>query len=203
MADSPLKDWYEILQVSPRADHDTIERVFRYLANRFHPDNRETGDVDRFTEIVDAYEVLSSATKRVKYDLTYESVRETRWKLFNGDGVRDNVGADARLRIALLSILYVVRRNNPGEPGVGTMELERLLQCPEPVIRFHVWYLRENAWITRLETGYVAITAMGVDKLFELGGPGQAEATMIERGNVRTPPSQRARLTTDSTDQND
>jgi len=202
MADSALKDWYEVLQVSPRADHETIERVFRYLANRFHPDNRETGDVDRFTEIVAAYEVLSSAAKRVKYDLSYETVREARWKLFNHESVDDNVGTDARIRVALLSILYVVRRNNPGEPGVGTMELERLLQCPEQVIRFHVWYLRENAWISRLETGYVAITALGVDKLFELGGPDQAESPLIQRGNVHTPRKQRAifGVKTDPTD---
>ena len=194
MADSALKDYYEILQISPRADRDTIERVFRYLANRFHPDNRETGDVDRFTEIVDAYEVLSSASKRAKYDLNYETVREARWKLFNHESVRDNVGVDGRLRVALLSILYVVRRNNPAEPGVGTMELERLLQCPEPVIRFHVWYLRENEWITRLDTGYVAITARGVDKLFELGGPAEAESPLIQRGNLHTPRTQRAIL---------
>src|SRR6185503_4673008 len=151
-----LQDFYEILQVSPRADRDTIERVFRYLANRFHPDNRETGDVERFTEIVDAYEVLSSAAKRAKYDLRYESVRESRWKMFSQETAVSNVESDSGLRIALLSILYIVRRNNPSEPGVGTMELERLLECPEPVIRFHCWYLKENNWIARLDTGYMA-----------------------------------------------
>ena len=86
MPDSPLKDYYEILQVSPRADRDTIERVFRYLANRFHPDNRETGDAERFREIVDAYELLSSAAKRAQYDLSYERVREARWRMFRTGG---------------------------------------------------------------------------------------------------------------------
>ena len=187
MSNSELKDHYEILQVSPRADRDTIERVFRYLANRFHPDNRETGDVERFTELVDAYDVLSSAAKRAKYDLRYESVRESRWKMFNHETAAENVDNDARLRVALMSILYIVRRNNPAEPGVGTMELERLLECPEAVLKFHTWYLKENHWIARLETGYLAITALGVDKLFELGGPGQATVPMIRRGNMHTP----------------
>lgn len=194
MTNSDLKDHYEILQVSPRADRDTIERVFRYLANRFHPDNRETGDVERFTEIVDAYEVLSSAVKRTQYDLKYESVREARWKLFSHESAAENVDNDARLRVALMSILYIVRRNNPAEPGVGTMELERLLECPEAVLRFHTWYLKENQWISRLETGYLAITALGVDKLFELGGPGQDDVPMIRRGNMTTPRNQRAIL---------
>ena len=182
-----MKDYYEVLQVSPRADRDTIERVFRYLANRFHPDNRETGDAERFSEIVDAYELLSSAAKRAQYDLSYERVREARWRMFSQDSVENDVIADGRIRVAIMSILYIVRRNNPGEPGVGAVELERLLECPEPVVKFHCWYLRENNWITRLETGTFGITAQGVDRLFELGGPAQAHPQLIRRGNMHTP----------------
>ena len=192
MADSGLKDHYEVLQVSPRADRDMIERVFRYLANRFHPDNRETGDRDRFTEIVEAYDVLSSAVKRAQYDLSYETVREKRWKLFSQETTEDDVATDLRIRLAILSIMYIVRRNNPGEPGVGIMELERLLECPEPVLKFHSWYLKENQWIARLETGMLAITATGIDRLFELGGPSNSTPQEIRRGNMHTPRSQRA-----------
>ena len=194
MPTSDVADYYEILQISPRADRDTIERVFRYLANRFHPDNRETGNAERFTELVDAYEVLSSAAKRAKYDLGYETVRETRWKMFSQDSATDNVSVDTRIRHALMTILYIVRRNNPAEPGVGAMELERLLECPESVLKFHTWYLKENAWICRLDTGYMAITALGVDKLFELGGPAQSNVGLIRRSNMHTPRTQRALL---------
>lgn len=194
MADSALKDHYEVLQVSPRADRDTIERVFRYLANRFHPDNRETGDGDRFSEIVEAYDVLSSAAKRAQYDLSYQSVREKRWTLFSQETADDDVATDVRIRLAILSIMYIVRRNNPSEPGVGIMELERLLECPEPVLKFHSWYLKENNWIARLETGMLAITATGIDRLFELGGPAHSSDQMIRRGNMHTPRTQRALL---------
>src|ERR1041384_5814224 len=122
MPDLAEKDYYEILQVSPRADRDTIERVFRYLANRFHPDNRETGNAERFAEIVDAYEILSSAAKRAKYDLTYESVREARWRVYNSAATALGVGADCAFRHAIMSILYTARRNNPSQPGVGGAE---------------------------------------------------------------------------------
>ena len=37
------EDYYEILQLSPNADPDTIQRVYRMTAQRFHPDNAETG----------------------------------------------------------------------------------------------------------------------------------------------------------------
>ena len=36
-------DYYEDLQVSPNADQETIERVYRLLAKRYHPDNHLTG----------------------------------------------------------------------------------------------------------------------------------------------------------------
>jgi len=70
-----------------------------------------------------------------------------------------------------LSLLYVARRNNLREPGLGIVELERVLGCAASILEFHMWYLRENRWVERLQTGHLAITACGVDKLFELGGP--------------------------------
>ena len=44
MANNNGADYYEVLQVSPNADLDTIHRVYRLLAQRFHPDNRESGN---------------------------------------------------------------------------------------------------------------------------------------------------------------
>ena len=57
-----LPDHYETLQISPNADPDTIHRVYRLLAQRFHPDNQETGDTARFRQITEAYyqEILAA-----------------------------------------------------------------------------------------------------------------------------------------------
>ena len=59
MRSTESQDHYEVLQVSPRADQDTIQRVFRHLAKRFHPDNAESGDATRFKLIVEAHQILS------------------------------------------------------------------------------------------------------------------------------------------------
>jgi curved DNA-binding protein len=179
-----LPDYYEVLQVSPRADRDTIERVFRFLAKRYHPDNHETGNADRFRELVDAYRVLSEPESRAKYDAYYEGAREKQWRIFGQESAATDIDADGRLRLAALTILYIARRNMPDEPGVGVVELERLLGCPENVMQFHMWYLRENGWIERLESGHFAITAMGVDRLFELGGPARTEPHLLTRGDT-------------------
>ena len=51
-------DYYEVLQVSQNAEPETIHRVYRIMAARFHPDNRKTGDSERFLLFNEAYEVL-------------------------------------------------------------------------------------------------------------------------------------------------
>ena len=167
MAVPDATDHYEILQLSPRADQATIQRVFRLLAKRFHPDNHESGDADRFKQLMEAFRVLSNPIRRAEYDARYEERREARWRVFDQTSATNDVAADRRLRDAVLSLLYTARRNDPDQPGVGMLDLERLLGCPEQHMKFHIWYLKENSWIQRLESGMLAITATGVDRVLE------------------------------------
>ena len=182
MADSENEDHYEVLQVSPRADHETIQRVFRHLAKRFHPDNTDSGDPERFKVVMEAFRVLSQPKLRAKYDTAYEQVRETRWRIFDQETSANDVAADRRVRVAALSLLYAARRNDPDRPGIGVVELERLLGCPEEHMKFHLWYLRENGWIQRTESGAFAITATGVDRVLDLGGPAKQGLPLLEPG---------------------
>jgi len=63
------KDYYETLGVSRNASRDEIQRVYRKLARKYHPDlNKKAGSEDKFKEINEAYEVLKDPEKRKKYD---------------------------------------------------------------------------------------------------------------------------------------
>src|SRR5687767_10856855 len=65
-----FKDYYEVLGVSRTASDDEIKKAFRKLARQYHPDvakDKKTAE-QRFKEINEAYEVLSDAAKRKKYD---------------------------------------------------------------------------------------------------------------------------------------
>src|SRR6185295_15191062 len=64
-------DFYELMQISPNAELDTIQRVYRMLVVRYHPDNPHTGDVDKFLLLKQAYETLCDAQRRAIYDLQY------------------------------------------------------------------------------------------------------------------------------------
>ena len=55
MSENGFVDYYELLQVSSNADIDTIERVFRHLAKKLHPDNKETADSEKFQQVVEAH----------------------------------------------------------------------------------------------------------------------------------------------------
>jgi hypothetical protein len=75
-------DYYEMLQLSQNADFETIERVYRFLARRYHPDTPPTGDAEKFKMIVESYSVLSDPEKRAGYDVEYERSRGREWKVF-------------------------------------------------------------------------------------------------------------------------
>jgi curved DNA-binding protein len=64
-----FKDYYQILGVARDASPDTVQKAYKKLARKLHPDvNKEAGAEDRFKELGEAYEVLKDKDKRAKYD---------------------------------------------------------------------------------------------------------------------------------------
>jgi curved DNA-binding protein CbpA len=165
LAETTFIDLYEVLQLSPNATAETVERVYRMLAKRFHPDNQDTGDAVRFAQIQQAYDTLTTPASRAAYDVKYDENRAITWKVFGRESAGDHRAEDRRLFHAILSLLYIARRRDPYNGGLGSVTMEKLLACPSQHLEFPIWYLKERGWIERLESGLFAITADGVDKI--------------------------------------
>lgn len=161
----PFADHYEALQLSPNATEETVERVYRLLAKRYHPDNQTTGDAQKFSSVLLAYEVLSNPTARAAYDAKYDEYRSNQWKIFDQRSASDGREEDRRIHHGILSLLYVARRRDPRAGGLGIVFLEKMLGCPQQHLEFPVWYLKQHGWIELTENGQLAITVTGVDKL--------------------------------------
>jgi curved DNA-binding protein CbpA len=173
-------DYYEILEISPNANTGTIERLFRYLAQRYHPDNPETGDRLRFDLIMEAHDTLRDPVSRARYDIQRKNHLGDRAKLVEDAGDGRGVELDVIMQKKLLLLLYTKRRRNMKDPGIGEIELEMLLNCPAEHLEFHVWYLKEKRWIRRNENGTLAITVDGIDKV-NAGSSRAADQLLLER----------------------
>lgn len=156
-------DLYDVLQLSSKADSDTIHRVYRILAQRYHPDNAGTGNEAMFKQLLHAYEQLSDPVRRASYDAQTGGRKSTRLELFGNWKESTGVTAERRKRQGLLAGLYHRRVREPNQASMTIRELEEMLGCPREHLEFGLWYLRENGCISRSDRGRIEITAKGVD----------------------------------------
>ncbi|GAA1824510.1 DnaJ domain-containing protein [Planosporangium flavigriseum] len=91
------RDYYEILGVPRDASQSDIQRAYRQLARRNHPDvNKNPGAEERFKEITEAYDVLSDPSKRKRYDQFGHQWRQVPEDFETaGAGFRQRAGAGA------------------------------------------------------------------------------------------------------------
>ena len=157
-------DHYETLQIGLKADLQTVHRVFRIMALRFHPDNPETGDVEQFLRMKRAYAVLSDPERRAEYDAMLEKKRgEGPRPVFELKDFVTGVEAEANRRLGVLCLLYHKRQTNPDSPGISLLDLEKEMGFPREYLSFTLWYLRAKDFVTVADNSDYALTAPGAD----------------------------------------
>jgi curved DNA-binding protein len=163
MENSAFIDYYELMQISPHAELETIHRVYKMLANRLHPDNPQTGDTERFMLLNRAYETLADPTLRAAYDVAYQSRRLEPISVFNLREFALGIDGESNRRMGMLCLLYSRRRANPEAGGISLLEFENLMSSAREHLMFTLWYLREKGMIRQIEGSDFIITAVGAD----------------------------------------
>ena len=156
-------DFYEFLQISPNADPETIHRVYRFLAARFHPDNPESGDPEKFFLLKAAYDVLSDPMLRAQYDVKREVTPAENAPLSSSVDFMDDLKGELNRRLAVLAVLYYRRRTNPYSPEVSLAEIEKRMGFPRDYLDFTTWYLTKKGFISKADNSDFTLTADGVD----------------------------------------
>lgn len=76
-----MKNYYDELEISKNASKEVIEKVYKVLAKKYHPDTTKEIDKiaaeEKFKIISEAYEILSNDEKRKKYDLELQQSNPT------------------------------------------------------------------------------------------------------------------------------
>ena len=160
MQNQTSQDHYDILQVSRNASQDIIEKMFRFLATKHHPD--AGGDKQQFNKMIEAFEVLRDVDARRMYDLELKSETQEISRLMENS---KQAGPDAAIRHELLCLFYARRREQGVSAALGDVAIERALKLSKDVLEFHLWYFKEKGWIARCEGGGYAITVEGVDQI--------------------------------------
>jgi molecular chaperone DnaJ len=114
-----MRDYYEVLGVSPDAGADEIKRAYRQLARRYHPDISGDDRGAMFLEVSRAYEVLRDPARRRSYN-----ARRTR----HDDWMADEVAIDFP---SVSSVLDQMRQSFFGEGPGATLTAEIVLSGAE------------------------------------------------------------------------
>lgn len=166
MPTDQIPDYYEILQISSTAEPETVHRVYRLLAQRFHPDNTDTGNDAQFRTLTEAYQVLSDPERRARYDVHHARMSQDRWRLVStGARAENDFEAEQQTRLTILEVLYTRRRLEPESAGLSPLDLERLIGRAREQLEFTFWYLIQKKFVVRSDSSMLTITADGVEHL--------------------------------------
>ena len=182
-------DYYELMQISPNAEYETIQRVYRMLAARYHPDNLETNDTAKFVLLTKAYKTLSDPETRAEYDVQYQMRNSEPIDVFELREFAAGIDGESNRRMGILCLLYSRRRTNPDRAGLSLLEFESLMAMPREHLMFTLWYLRDKHYVVQDDASNYLITGGGVDYVEEHLGKHETLYRLLraaEHGTSRT-----------------
>jgi curved DNA-binding protein CbpA len=160
-----FQDHYSVLGIEPKADSETIQSAYAKLAQKYFPNNPETGNAEMFEAINHAYETLSDPQLRATFDKLKGVNQDTSGPKFSGEAFFDALGREALLRSAILCVLYDRRRTKPSAPSLSMRHLESIVEATETELSSAMWYLKQRGLVASDDKSSLQITVDGMDFL--------------------------------------
>jgi len=159
-----FQDHYAVLGIDPTADGERLSAAYAKLAEKYHPNNPDTGDREKFDAVNMAYEVLSDPALRKEFD-KLKGLDQGEEPKFTGVGFFEALGRENNLRVAVLCVLYDRRRTKPSRPSLSMRQLESTLQATEEELNFALWYLKKRSYVGQDDKSSLLINVEGMDFL--------------------------------------
>lgn len=124
--------YYERLGVPTGASESEIKAAYRRLALQFHPDSGQPGDVERFREVQEAYEILSDPERRRHYDGARSHAVPVSWT----GGFEEPIPAFREVfarppRVAPVELEIVLSEREAARGGEAVLEVAKDVDCGE------------------------------------------------------------------------
>jgi curved DNA-binding protein CbpA len=183
---SPFVNCYEVLGVAPDVSDETLRRVFHIVAGRYHPDNKDSGNLDRFLKIKSAFELLSDPQRRKEFDQELQRHSKEPMPVFLNRTFADGVEGEHNRRLGMLCLLYNQRKLNPISPGLSVLQLEHLMFMPREHLEFAVWYLKQKKLIQMDDRSSLIVTSEGIDYVEENLPREETVRKLLQPGSAET-----------------
>jgi curved DNA-binding protein CbpA len=137
------------------------------LAQRYHPDNADTGNSELFVQLTEAFQALSDPERRAAYDARHSSDRKLRWKIFDQAEVATGPDVEKRKRQGILALLYATTVKDPERASMTVHSFEEMLGCPREHLEAALWYLKGKGYVQRSDGGRYTLTVHGFEEAEE------------------------------------
>jgi curved DNA-binding protein CbpA len=184
-----FQDHYEVLGIDAKSSTETVQQAYSKAAQKYHPNNPDTGDAEKFQAVNLAYEVLSDPMLRREFDKLKGIGEESGAPKFTGLPFFEALGRETGLRTALLCVLYDRRRTKPFTPSLSMRHLENIISATEEEMSFALWYLKQRGLAATDDKSSLQITVEGMDFLESNRPSPEVVMRFIKPGGMATTPA--------------
>ena len=172
------KNYYDILQVNKNASPEVIEKVYKLLAKKYHPDLQNSENKQQsekiLKEINEAYEVLSNTEKKEIYDKTLENnyvSKKEYYEIYNQnlalkEELNNLKNYYNNLQINNNFQNNITRYNNFSQNNYNKNNIKRKIKSPHINIKKHSFKTKINHFLKNILS--IIITIIILTLLFQI-----------------------------------